>query len=97
MAITTVYVAPEINPKTRLGSERLRQLQRDGFCVIRGMADEPLLELTRACAERAIATQGEERLAQTLSPGTLIDSDAYPELADIIGNAQARGHALLVL
>ena len=89
MPSTTEFIAPEITPETGLGSERLHQLQREGFCIVPGMAEEPLLELTRACVERAIATQDEDRLSRTLSPGTLIDSDSFPELADIIGNARA--------
>ena len=84
--MAATYTAPTLTPTDAVGAERLQQLQREGFCIIRGMAPPALIEHTRACAERAIATQDQERLARTRSPGTLIDSDGYPELADLIGN-----------
>ncbi len=87
--MAATYTAPTLTPTDAVGAERLQQLQREGFCIIRGMASPSLIEHTRACAERAIATQDEERLARTRSPGTLIDSDRYPELADLIGNPAA--------
>ena len=80
-----VAVRPEPGPPT----ERLEQLRRDGFCVIPRVADEAVLEVTRRCAARAVAAQDAERLAMTRSPGTLIDSNGWPELADIIGNPNA--------
>ena len=87
--MATTYVAPALTPADAVGAERLQQLQQQGFCVVPDMAPPALIEHTRACAERAIATQDEERLARTRSPGTLIDSDGYPELADLIGNPAA--------
>jgi hypothetical protein len=72
-----------------LPAERLEQLQRDGCCVIPDVVDEAALEVTRRCAARAVAEQDAERLALTRSPGTLIDSGGYPELADIVGNPRA--------
>jgi hypothetical protein len=72
-----------------LPAERLEQLQRDGCCVIPDVVDEAALEVTRRCAARAVAEQDAERLAMTRSPGTLIDSGGYPELADIVGNPRA--------
>ena len=65
---------------------KLEQLQREGYCVLEELANEALLRRTRGCVEQAVATQDIERLARTRSPGTLIDSNAYPELAGIIGN-----------
>ena len=87
--MATTYVAPALTPADAVGAERLLQLQQQGFCIVPGMAPPALIEHTRACAERAIAAQDEERLARTRSPGTLIDSDGYPELADLIGNPAA--------
>lgn len=68
---------------------RLEQLQRDGFCVIPQVADDAVLEVTRRCARRAVAALDAATLARTRSPGTLIDSNAYPELAEIIANPPA--------
>ena len=36
---------------------KLKQLQTDGYCVLPDMADEALLNRTRACVEEAIAAQ----------------------------------------
>lgn len=68
---------------------RLEQLQQDGFCVIPQVVDDAVLARTRRCARRAVAEQDAETLARTRSPGTLIDSGPYPELADLIGNPRA--------
>ena len=89
MTTTDNDVVPDVSRETRLGSERERQFQREGFCVIPKIANERLLKLTRACAKRAIATQKEERPDRALSLGMHVDSYAYPELADIIGNPRA--------
>ena len=87
--MATTYAAPALTPADAVGAERLQQLQDEGFCVVPDMAPPALIEHTQACVERAVATQDAERLARTRSPGTLIDSDGYPELADLIGNPAA--------
>ena len=53
------------------------------------MADAGLLDRTRRCAARAVAALEEEQLARNRSPGTLIDSGGYPDLADLVGNPKA--------
>ena len=68
---------------------RMAQLMQDGFCVIEKMADDWLLDRTRACVDKALSEVDPERLAKTKAPGSLIDSDHYPELADLIGNPLA--------
>lgn len=78
-----------VRPEPGLPAARLEQLQGDGFCVIPQVVDGAVLELTRRCAQRAVAAQDAESLARTRSPGTLIDSGPYPELADLVGNPQA--------
>ena len=65
------------------------QLREDGFCVIPDMADEALLNKTRACVEKALSNYDEETRENTKAPGSLIDSNFYPELADLIGNPLA--------
>ncbi|MBV7335526.1 phytanoyl-CoA dioxygenase family protein [Chloroflexi bacterium TSY] len=67
-------------------STKLRQLQHNGYCVLESIADDVLLNRTRACVKQAIADQDPERFARWRAPGTLIDSNNYPELAGIIGN-----------
>lgn len=74
---------------TSEAAAKLDQFQREGYCVLKEMADDALLQRTRECVERAVATQDIERLTRTRSPGTLIDSDAHPELAGIIGTPTA--------
>ncbi len=66
-----------------------KQFQREGYCVLENIASEAILERTRACVRKAVATQDLEKLARARSPGTLIDSGPYPELAGIIGNPTA--------
>ncbi len=65
------------------------QLREDGFCVIPNIADEALLGKTRACVEKALAEYDAEQRENTRAPGSLIDSNFYPELADLIGNPRA--------
>lgn len=75
---------------TTFSPERLaKQLREDGFCVVPNMADEALLSKTRACVEKALAEYDEELREKTRAPGSLIDSNFYPELADLIGNPRA--------
>ncbi len=69
--------------------KRLEQLQRDGYCVLEGMADERLLNITRACADEALAALDDDYRAKTRAPGSLIDSYLHPGLADLIGNPRA--------
>ena len=66
-----------------------KQFQREGYCVLENIASEAILERTRACVRKAVATQDLEKLARARSPGTLIDSGPYPEFAGIIGNPTA--------
>jgi len=68
---------------------RMAELIQNGFCIIEDVADEWLLNRTRACVDKALAEVDAERLAKTKSPGSLIDSNNYPELADLIGNPRA--------
>ena len=76
--------------ETTVSLEKLaEQLREDGFCVIPDMADEALLNKTRACVEKALAEYDEEWRENTKAPGSLIDSNFYPELADLIGNPLA--------
>ena len=35
---------------------KFKQLQIEGYCVLENIADNALLERTRACAEQAVAT-----------------------------------------
>ena len=73
-----------VSPETRM-----TQLKQDGYCVIENMADGWLLDRTRACVDRALAAVDAERRARNKAPGSLIDSNGYPELADLIGNPRA--------
>jgi len=75
--------------KTVAPDKLARQLREDGFCVIANMADENLLNKTRACVEKALAEYDQEHRENTKAPGSLIDSNFYPELADLIGNPRA--------
>ena len=78
--MTTKTIAPDILKQ---------QLVEDGYCVIPGLVSESLLDKTRACVDKALAEVDAERREQTKAPGSLIDSNFYPELADLIGNPAA--------
>ena len=67
----------------------MAQLKRDGYCIFANAAGGSLLNRTRACVDKALAEVDPERLAKTKAPGSLIDSDNYPELADLIGSRRA--------
>ncbi|MCY3780923.1 MAG: hypothetical protein OXG78_11485 [Chloroflexi bacterium] len=76
--------------ETTVSPERLaKQLREGGFCVIPNMADEALLNKTRAFVEKALSEYDVERRENTNAPGSLIDSSFYPELADLVGNPRA--------
>ncbi|MEM7132510.1 MAG: phytanoyl-CoA dioxygenase family protein [Chloroflexota bacterium] len=70
-------------------STKLKQLQSEGYCILPSMANNVLLNRTRACVEQAIAAQPPEKFASWRAPGTLIDSNNFPELAGIVGNPNA--------
>lgn len=74
---------------TSTPKEQFDQFLHEGYCVIEKMADEWLLDKTRACADKALAEVDAEKLANARVPGSLIDSNNYPELADLIGNPRA--------
>ena len=68
---------------------KARQLIGEGFCVLEGMLDAGTLRLTRDVAMKAVSELSEEQLDATRSPGTLINSNDYPGLAECIGNSKA--------
>ncbi|MEM7538356.1 MAG: phytanoyl-CoA dioxygenase family protein [Chloroflexota bacterium] len=70
-------------------AEQLAQFQEEGFCVIADIADEWMLNKTRDCVNRALASVTAEQRARTKAPGSLIDSDNHPDLANLIGNPRA--------
>jgi len=67
-------------------ANKLNQLQKDGFCILEDAADERLLDKTRECTKSALSDINDDYLESQRSPGTLIDSGKYPELAVLIGN-----------
>ena len=69
--------------------QQAEQLKRDGYCVLEDMADAVLLDKTRACVDEALSAVDEEARARTRSPGSLIDSNEWPDLGDLIGNPRA--------
>ncbi|MCY4064072.1 MAG: phytanoyl-CoA dioxygenase family protein [Chloroflexi bacterium] len=76
--------------ESTVSPERLaEQLREDGFCVIPDVADEALLNKTRACVENALAEYDQQHRENTKAPGSLIDSNFHPELADLVGNPRA--------
>ena len=68
---------------------QIEQLKHDGFFILEDVASADMIEKTRACAAQAISSLSEDDLAGARSPGSLINSDNYPGLADLIGNPRA--------
>ena len=68
---------------------KARQLIGEGFCVLEGMLDAGTLRHTRVAAMNAVCGLSEEQLEATRSPGTLINSNDHPGLAECIGNSKA--------
>ena len=66
-----------------------RQLIEDGFCVLEEMLDAGTLRHTRVVAMGAVRGLSEEQLEATRSPGTLINSNDHPGLAECVGNPKA--------
>ena len=72
-----------------IAADKIKHLQREGYCILENMAGEALLNRTRDCVNKAVAEQDSDKLARTISSGTLISSVKYPELSGIIGNPAA--------
>lgn len=68
---------------------KMRQLQRDGYCILENVASNELLDKIRLCSSEAVGGQGQERLERHKSPGSLINSGSEPCLADLIANPVA--------
>lgn len=67
-------------------SLKLTQLQREGYCILKNVAHNALLEHARTCVNLAIASQHSEDSTRVRSPGTLIAAEQHPGLAGLIGN-----------
>ena len=71
---------------SKQAASKLNQLQKDGFCILENAADEYLLDKTRECVKSSFSDINEDHLERQRSPGTLIDSGNYPQLADLLDN-----------
>ena len=67
-------------------SARRKQLQDEGYCILKGVADDKLLSRTRAYVNNAIAAQVPSQPKKNQSPGLMLAAEHYPELSGIIGN-----------
>jgi ectoine hydroxylase-related dioxygenase (phytanoyl-CoA dioxygenase family) len=73
---------------TELG-RKARQLIDEGFCVLEDMLDAETLAHTRDVSMKAVAGLSQEKLESTRSPGSLINSNDQPGLAECVGNPKA--------
>ena len=71
---------------SKQASSKLNRLKKDGFCILEDAADERLLDKTRECVKSAFSDINDDHLERQRSPGALIDSGNYPQLADLIDN-----------
>ncbi len=75
-------------PVTELG-RKAHLLIEDGFCVLEDMLNADILQHTRSVAKKAVCNLSARQFEATRAPGTLIDSDNHPGLAECIGNPKA--------
>ena len=65
---------------------RRKQLQVEGYCILKGVVNDDLLNRTQACVNNAIAAQLPLQPKKNQSPGLMLAAEHYPELSGIIGN-----------
>ncbi len=70
-------------------SHKARQLIDGGYCVLEDMLDPKTLQHTRDASMKAVYELSQEQLEDTRAPGSLINSNNQPGLADCIGNPKA--------
>ena len=69
--------------------QKARQLIEEGYCVLEDMLDAATLQHTRDVSMKAVRALTEEQLEATRAPGTLINSNHQPGLAECVGNPKA--------
>ena len=67
-------------------SARRKQLQDEGYCILKGVVDDELLSRTRAYVNNAIATQEPSQPKKNQSTGLMLAAERYPEFSSIIAN-----------
>jgi len=82
-------MSTDIAPAAVDVDRKARQLIHEGYCVLEDMLDAGTLRHTREVAMRAVRGLSEEQLEATRSPGTLINSNHHPGLAECVGNPKA--------
>jgi len=60
-------------------SARRKQLQDEGYCILKGGANDELLSRTRASVNNAIAAQVPSQSKKNRSPGLMLAAEHYPE------------------
>jgi hypothetical protein len=69
--------------------DKARELIENGFCVLKDMLHADTLKLTRDVSMKAVSALSPQQLEDTRSPGTLINSNKHPGLAECVGNPKA--------
>ena len=82
-------MSTDIAPAAVDFDRKARQLIDEGFCVLEEMLDAGTLRRTRDVAMKAVRGLSEEQLEANRSPGTLINSNDHPGLAECVGNRRA--------
>jgi hypothetical protein len=82
-------MSTDIAPASVDFDQKAGQLIDEGYCVLEDMLDAGTLRHTREVAMAAVLGLSEEQLEATRSPGTLIDSNDHPGLAECVGNPKA--------
>lgn len=72
--------------KMEILSANRKQLQDEGYCILKDVVNNKLFSQTKECINVAITTHIDLDSKKNRSPGLMIDSDSYPDLSGIIGN-----------
>ena len=66
--------------------EKRRQLDEDGFCLLEGIIDAPLLARLRAVTDEVLAATDQAHFEAKRSQGSVISVFEHPGMAELIGH-----------
>jgi hypothetical protein len=67
-------------------STNREKLERQGYCVVSNLFDQPMIEKISQWCDKALETVSENHRAQFKSQGCLVDISDYPDFSEIIGH-----------
>ena len=67
-------------------SENRILLEQQGYCVVKGVLAQPLIEKMRVWSHTALANVSDNHRVQFKSQGSLVDISDYPDFSEVIGH-----------